>query len=93
MADLSMHEGMPFDEESTPPPISTGELPRLEEVRDVVTEAYEYTVGGATGMLPPPITMPSAAEIAAYGFWDILIAAPTATTAVAPPTRCSRRSR
>ena len=41
MADLSMHEGMPFDEATTPPPISTGELPRLEEVRDVVTEAYE----------------------------------------------------
>ncbi len=47
MADLSMHEGMPFDEESTPPPISTGELPRLEEVRDVVTEAYErYRTNG-----------------------------------------------
>ena len=47
MADLSMHEGMPFDEESTPPPISTGELPRLEEIRDVVTEAYErYRTNG-----------------------------------------------
>ncbi len=41
MADLSMHEGMPFDEEATPPPVSTGELPQLEEVRDLVTQAYE----------------------------------------------------
>ncbi len=42
-------------------------------VLNVVTEAYEYTVGGATGMLPPPITMPSAAEIAAglWGKWKV----------------------
>jgi len=34
---------------------------------------FEYAVGGATGMLPPPITMPSAAEIAAglWGKWKV----------------------
>ncbi|HWO52037.1 MAG TPA: glutaminase, partial [Ornithinibacter sp.] len=47
MTTVSMHEQLPFDEESTPPPISTGELPRMEEMRDVVTEAYErYRTNG-----------------------------------------------
>lgn len=34
---------------------------------------FEYAVGGDTGMLPPPITMPSAVEIAAglWGKWKI----------------------
>jgi len=41
MTKLSMHERLPFDEQATPPPVSTGELPQLEEVRDVVTEAYQ----------------------------------------------------
>jgi glutaminase len=47
MTTVSMHEQLPFDEKSTPPPISTGELPRMEEIRDVVTEAYErYRTNG-----------------------------------------------
>jgi glutaminase len=41
MPDVSMHEVLPFDEESTPPPVSTGDLPSVEDVRTVVTEAYE----------------------------------------------------
>ena len=41
MTTFTMHEGLPFDETSTPPPVSTGELPDLAQVRDVVTEAYE----------------------------------------------------
>src|SRR3954463_5719169 len=41
MPDLSMHEGMPFDEETTPPPVSTGELPAVDDIRDAVTEAFE----------------------------------------------------
>jgi glutaminase len=41
MTELSMHERLPFDEETTPPRVSTGELPRPDEVRAVVTEAYE----------------------------------------------------
>ncbi len=56
MSDLSMHEGMPFDEESSPPPVSTGELPSLEEVRDVVTHAYQRyrtnTDGTVAGYIP-----------------------------------------
>ena len=41
MTKLSMHERLPFDEETTPPRVSTGELPQPEQVRDLVTEAYE----------------------------------------------------
>jgi glutaminase len=47
MTKLSMHERLPFDEETTPPRISTGELPQPEQVRDLVTEAYErYRTNG-----------------------------------------------
>jgi glutaminase len=47
MTELSMHERLPFDEETTPPRVSTGELPRADEVRAVVTEAYErYRTNG-----------------------------------------------
>ena len=41
MTQLSMHEGLPFDEATTPPRISTGELPETDEVARLVTEAYE----------------------------------------------------
>jgi glutaminase len=40
MTKLSMHEQLPFDE-TTPSRVSTGDLPSLEELRHVVTEAYE----------------------------------------------------
>ncbi len=47
MTTLSMHERLPFDEATTPPRVSTGELPSLAEVRDVVTQAYElYRTNG-----------------------------------------------
>jgi glutaminase len=47
MAKLSMHEQLPFDETTTPPRVSTGELPSRDVVRDVVTEAYErYRTNG-----------------------------------------------
>ena len=47
MTKLSMHERLPFDEETTPPRVSTGELPQPEQVRDLVTEAYErYRTNG-----------------------------------------------
>ena len=49
--DLTMHEDLPFDEEAVPPPISTGELPRLEEVRDTVTAAYERYRSNRTGVV------------------------------------------
>jgi glutaminase len=41
MTKLSMHAELPFDEESQPPPVSTGALPGAEQVRTIVTEAYE----------------------------------------------------
>ena len=41
MTKLSMHAELPFDEESQPPPVSTGDLPGADQVRAVVTEAYE----------------------------------------------------
>jgi glutaminase len=41
MTKLSMHESLPFDEATTHSLVSTGELPRVEHVRDIVTEAYE----------------------------------------------------
>ena len=47
MTTLSMHERLPFDEATTPPRVSTGELPASDEVRRLVTEAYElYRVNG-----------------------------------------------
>ena len=47
MTKLSMHERLPFDEATTPPRVSTGELPQPEEIRDVVTRAYErYRTNG-----------------------------------------------
>jgi len=41
MTQLPLHEQLPFDEATTPPRVSTGELPQADEVRVVVTEAYE----------------------------------------------------
>ncbi len=41
MTKLTMHEELPFDEEATASTVSTGELPDPDEVRVLVTEAYE----------------------------------------------------
>ena len=41
MTKLSMHEPLPFDEATTPHVVSTGDLPDREEVRELLTEAYE----------------------------------------------------
>ncbi|WP_395696222.1 glutaminase A [Nocardioides sp.] len=41
MTPLSMHEELPFDEATTPPHVSTGDLPVAADVRALVTEAYE----------------------------------------------------
>ena len=49
MTRLSMHEQLPFDEDGTASPISTGELPQAEEVRVVVTEAFEWYRSNADG--------------------------------------------
>lgn len=41
MSDLTMHAELPFDEATTPPRVSTGDLPMHAEIRRFVTEAYE----------------------------------------------------
>src|SRR3954451_19374205 len=41
MSELSMHQHLPFDESTTPPRVSTGELPQPEDVEQLVTDAYE----------------------------------------------------
>ena len=41
MTKLSMHEQLPFDEAETPPRVSTGDLPEPDDVRRLITEAYE----------------------------------------------------
>lgn len=49
MPHLSMHQDLPFDEDTTPTHVSTGELPTRAEVRAIVTEAYERYRGEGTG--------------------------------------------
>ena len=39
MTKLSMHEDLPFDETTTPPRVSTGDLPMHAEIRQIVTAA------------------------------------------------------
>ena len=41
MTKLSMHERLPFDEASTPPVVSTGDLPDPGQLRDTLMAAYE----------------------------------------------------
>ena len=41
MTKLSMHERLPFDEATTPPVVSTGDLPDLAQVRESLMAAYE----------------------------------------------------
>jgi glutaminase len=53
MTKLSMHESLPFDEATAPSLVSTGELPQTEQVRDLVTEAYErYRSNGDADYIP-----------------------------------------
>src|SRR6478736_611151 len=47
MTTNTMHEQLPFDEESTPSRVSTGDLPVPEEVGALVAEAYDlYRTNG-----------------------------------------------
>src|SRR3954447_10198795 len=41
MTKLTMFEPLPVDEQAASSAVSTGDLPELDEVRAVVTEAYE----------------------------------------------------
>jgi len=62
MKNLSMHERLPFDEATTPPRVSTGELPRPGDVQRVVTEAYERYQPNTDGVVADYI--PALANVA-----------------------------
>src|SRR4051794_41916947 len=49
MTKLTMNEELPFDERTTPPRVSTGDLPVPEEIRELVTVAYERYRGDNSG--------------------------------------------
>jgi glutaminase len=67
MTKLPMHESLPFDEETTPPPVSTGELPQAGEVRDAVTEAYERYRTNVDGAVADYIPILAGASPAWFG--------------------------
>ncbi len=67
MTTLPMHERLPFDEATTPPRVSTGDLPSPEEVRDVVTEAYERYRTNAEGAVADYIPVLAAADPGLFG--------------------------
>ena len=74
MTQLPMHETLPFDEATTPPRVSTGDLPMHAEIRQLVTDAYERYRGDSSGTVADYI--PALAEaspdlfgIAVVGPW------------------------
>ena len=74
MTNPSMNEDLPFDEETTPPRVSTGDLPLNAEIQELVTEAYERYRGNDDGAVADYI--PALAEaspdlfgIAVVGPW------------------------
>ncbi len=67
MIKLSMHERLPFDEATTPPRVSTGELPRPDEVREVVTEAYERYRSNFDGAVADYIPVLAGASAELFG--------------------------
>ena len=74
MAKLSMHEDLPFDEETTPPRVSTGDLPMHGEIRRFVTDAYERYRGNDSGAVADYIPVlaeasPDLFGIAVVGAW------------------------
>ena len=67
MTHLSMHESLPFDEATVPPRVSTGELPDLNQVRDLVTEAYERYRSHAEGTVADYIPALANASLDLFG--------------------------
>jgi glutaminase len=62
MNKLTMYEDLPFDEATAPSLVSTGDLPRPEEVEDLVAEAYERyrsNVGGTVADYIPALAIAS----------------------------------
>jgi glutaminase len=67
MTTLPMHERLPFDEDSTTSRISTGDLPEVDEVRRVVTEAYERYRHNTDGTVADYIPVLAQASPDAFG--------------------------
>ncbi len=67
MTKLSMHESLPFDEATAPPLVSTGELPQLDHVRAVVTEAYERYRSNGDGAVADYIPVLASASPGLFG--------------------------
>ena len=70
MANLSMHDRLPFDDAATPPLVSTGELPDAEQVKNAVTEAYQHYLPNDSGAVADYI--PALAE-ASPGLFGISV--------------------
>jgi glutaminase len=71
MTKLSMNEDLPFDEESRPPPISTGDLPSGPRVRAAVTEAYERYRTDDTGTVADYIPVLGNASPDLFGIYVV----------------------
>ena len=67
MTNLSMYERLPFDEATTPPRVSTGDLPDPEDVQRVVTEAYERYRSTTDGVVADYIPALAAASPDLFG--------------------------
>jgi glutaminase len=67
MTKLSMYESLPFDEAAAPSLVSTGELAQLEQVRDVVTEAYERYRSNGDGAVADYIPALASASPGLFG--------------------------
>src|SRR6188472_925724 len=67
MTKLSMYESLPFDEATAPSLVSTGELPQIERVRTVVTEAYERYRSNGDGAVADYIPVLASASPELFG--------------------------
>ena len=65
--ELPMYEDLPADEMTAPSLVSTGELPTAEQVRDVVTEAYERFRGNDDGAVADYIPALASASPELFG--------------------------
>jgi len=67
MAELSMHEDLPFDEATRPALVSTGNLPMHSEIQRLVTEAYELYRDDDSGAVADYIPVLAKASPALFG--------------------------
>ena len=67
MARLSMHDRLPYDEATTPPRVSTGDLPDPTDVQRIVTEAFHLYQPNADGVVADYIPALAAASPDLFG--------------------------